>query len=87
MSPFYLQEVGNLARYHGRLTHLTAFVSCCSRIVSDCKLTPSRYLSWPKRSKYLLQKGKVPKFLLITLRSLPADAIRNGTLGASATLA
>ena len=49
--------------------------------------TPSRYLSCPKRSRYLLQKGIVPKFFVILLRRLLADDIRNATLGASAFFA
>ena len=42
-------------------------------------LTPRRYLSWPNRSRYRRQNGRVPKFLLITFNKFFADDSRSGT--------
>ena len=64
-------------------------VSARSIYLCDGKVgqTPRRYLSCPRRSRYLLQKGKVPKFLLMTLRIFLAEVRRREILGASARLA
>lgn len=86
-NPFYQPMVDMPLRYRLRLGCSTIFRLEGKYSRETALLTPSKYFSWPKRSRYLLQKGRVPKFLLMTLRSLLADAMRRGTLGASGRFA
>lgn len=66
---------------------LYAYFSCESKVLWTGRLTPSRYLSCPKRSRYLRQNGRVPKFLLMVFRRPLADVTRKATFGASALFA
>ena len=51
------------------------------------QLTPSKYLSCPRRSRYLRQNGKVPKFFVMVFKRLLAEETLKATFGASALFA
>jgi len=88
MSPSCLPEEDNLPH------NLVGLVGLASELldfqffkVRLASVTPNKYFSWPNRSRYLLQNGKVPKFLLMTPRSFCAEARFGLDLGASCLFA
>ena len=78
------QEAGRLQQSHSKRDYLTKDKSKLKARKRCDSHTPSRYFSWPSRSKYLRQNGNVPKFFLITFNKVFAEETRSATFGASA---